>query len=159
MAEILSRQRWIYAANFRTYLSVTSFLLASAVGLYVLLKAVGVDLLWTLEKAQRWCVDPLWVHMDTTPFASLLRNAGTLFGLGVGLNLAVHEKRSSMSIRIVRITISLVLLQILDSLTFSSDDEARFYVLSFVKSATALLVPTALVPRGLALILGEKKED
>ncbi|XP_062858706.1 glucose-6-phosphatase a, catalytic subunit, tandem duplicate 1 [Trichomycterus rosablanca] len=159
VAEMLSRQRWIYAAGLQTYLGVTSFLLVSAVGLYVLLKGVGVDLLWTLEKAQRWCVDPAWVHMDTTPFASLLRNAGTLFGLGLGLSMAVRAERTGVAVGVVCILMSLVLLQILDWLTFSSDDEVLFYALSFVKSGAALLVPTALVPRGVALFLHGRKED
>uniref|UniRef100_A0A8C2DA30 Glucose-6-phosphatase a, catalytic subunit, tandem duplicate 1 n=1 Tax=Cyprinus carpio TaxID=7962 RepID=A0A8C2DA30_CYPCA len=134
-AEIFSRVQWIYSAGLRKNISVTVFLLFFAVGFYVLLKAVGVDLLWTLAKAQKWCLNPDWVLLDTTPFASLLRNMGTLFGLGLGLHLSGYSetagrKHSSVSFRIGCIGVSLLL----------------FYSLSFCKSAVALVLPTALIP-------------
>ncbi|MCJ8738311.1 hypothetical protein PDJAM_G00034190 [Pangasius djambal] len=162
VAEIFSRQRWIYNTNLQRYFNVTLFLLIFAVGFYVLLKAVGVDLLWTLEKAQKWCVNPAWVLMDTTPFASLMRNMGTLFGLGLGLHSTLYtdsKNSTSAPFRIVSIAISLVLLQVLDFLTFPSDNHTIFYILSFTKSVIAILVPTILVPRGLSLFFQEKKAE
>uniref|UniRef100_A0AAY4C3S2 Glucose-6-phosphatase catalytic subunit 1 n=1 Tax=Denticeps clupeoides TaxID=299321 RepID=A0AAY4C3S2_9TELE len=51
VAEAFNRVQWIYSASLRRYFNVTLFLLSFAVGFYVLLKALGVDLLWTLEKA------------------------------------------------------------------------------------------------------------
>ncbi len=94
VAEAFHRQKWIYSASLKNYFNITLFLLSFAVGLYLLLKALGVDLLWTLEKAQQWCVNPAWVHLDSTPFASLLRNMGTLFGSGTRPSLpAVHGKQ------------------------------------------------------------------
>ncbi|XP_029954661.1 glucose-6-phosphatase-like [Salarias fasciatus] len=86
VAELVSRVKWIYGASLARYVLVTLFLTGFAVGFYLLLRAVGVDLLWTMEKAQRWCVRAEWVHLDSTPFASLLRNMGSLFGLGLGLH-------------------------------------------------------------------------
>ncbi|KAF7705124.1 hypothetical protein HF521_020410 [Silurus meridionalis] len=162
VAEIFSRQKWIYITSLQKYFSITLFLLVFAVGFYVLLKVVGVDLLWTLEKAQKWCVNPAWVNMDTTPFASLLRNMGTLFGLGLGLHSPLHtqhKKSTSNPFKMGSIAISLVLLQLLDFLTFPSDNHTIFYILSFTKSAVALLVPTILVPRVLFLFLQEKKVE
>ncbi|KAL7857560.1 hypothetical protein SRHO_G00164590 [Serrasalmus rhombeus] len=162
VAEVFSRQQWIYRASLHRYFNVTLFLLVFAVGFYVLLKALGVDLLWTLEKAQKWCNHPTWVHMDTSPFASLLRNMGSLFGLGLGLHLpnGFENKYSrSAPFRTGCIGVSLVLLQLLDSLTFSSNNQAIFYVLSFAKSTAALLVPTTLVPGGISLLLLGKKDE
>uniref|UniRef100_A0A8C2A2M3 Glucose-6-phosphatase a, catalytic subunit, tandem duplicate 1 n=1 Tax=Cyprinus carpio TaxID=7962 RepID=A0A8C2A2M3_CYPCA len=123
---------FLYSAGLRKNISVTVFLLFFTVGFYVLLKAVGVDLLWTLAKAQKWCLNPDWVLLDTTPFASLLRNMGTLFGLGLGLHLSGYSetagrKHSSVSFRTGCIGVSLVLLQLLDN-------------------AVALVLPTALIP-------------
>ncbi|XP_070300946.1 glucose-6-phosphatase a, catalytic subunit, tandem duplicate 1 [Salvelinus sp. IW2-2015] len=154
VAETFSRVQWIYGASLKKYFYTTLFLLSFAVGFYELLKAIGVDLLWSLEKAQKWCVRAEWVYMDSTPFASLLRNMGTLFGLGLGLHspLYTENKNSSIPFRVGCITVSLLLLQILDGLTFSSRDQAMFYVLSFSKSAAALFIPTALVPGGLSWI-------
>ncbi|XP_072523137.1 glucose-6-phosphatase a, catalytic subunit, tandem duplicate 1 isoform X1 [Salminus brasiliensis] len=162
VAEVFSRQQWIYHASLQKYFNITLFLLIFAVGFYVLLKTLNVDLLWTLEKAQKWCNNPTWVHMDTSPFASLLRNMGTLFGLGLGLHLPLcpESKFSSSALfRVSCIGVSLVFLQFLDSLTFSSNNQAVFYLLSFFKSAAALLVPTTFVPGGISLFLLGKKDE
>ncbi|XP_071247250.1 glucose-6-phosphatase catalytic subunit 1-like [Salvelinus alpinus] len=156
VAEFFSRVQWIYRASLKKYFYTTVFLLSFAVGFYVLLNALGVDLLWTLAKAQKWCVRAEWVHMDSTPFASLLRNMGTLFGLGRALaplhRYTESKKNSSTPFRAGCITVSLLLLQILDGLMFSSRNQATFYMLSVNKSAAALFIPTALVPGGLSWI-------
>uniref|UniRef100_A0A3B4ZMY9 glucose-6-phosphatase n=1 Tax=Stegastes partitus TaxID=144197 RepID=A0A3B4ZMY9_9TELE len=122
------------------------------------LRALGVDLLWTLEKAQKWCVRPEWVHLDSTPFASLLRNMGSLLGLGLGLHspLYTHKKNTSSAFRMGCILVSLFLLQLLDGRTFSSENHVTFYALSFGKSAAALLIPTTVVPWALSALPGRK---
>uniref|UniRef100_A0A8C7D697 glucose-6-phosphatase n=1 Tax=Oncorhynchus kisutch TaxID=8019 RepID=A0A8C7D697_ONCKI len=155
VAEFFSRVQWIYRTSLRKYFNTTIFRLSFAVGFYVLLKALGVDLLWTLEKAQKWCVRAEWVHMDSTPFASLLRNMDTLFGLGLGVHSLLYtesKKNSSPPFRVGCITVSLLLLHILDGLMFPSRNQATFYVLSVSKCAAALFIPTALVPGGLSWI-------
>ncbi|XP_077406111.1 glucose-6-phosphatase a, catalytic subunit, tandem duplicate 1 isoform X1 [Vanacampus margaritifer] len=148
VAQVMSKVKWIYSASFRTYALTTLLLTSFAVGFYLLLKAAGVDLLWTLEKAQRWCARAEWVHMDSTPFASLLRNMGSLFGLGLGLHL-LPTRGTSGAFKAGFVVISLGLLGLLDSWTFSSENPVAFYCLSFGKSAVALLIPTALAPRAL----------
>ncbi|XP_070962680.1 glucose-6-phosphatase catalytic subunit 1-like [Oncorhynchus clarkii lewisi] len=93
--------------------------------------------------------------MDSTPFASLLRNMDTLFGLGLGVHSLLYtesKKNSSSPFRVGCITFSLLLLQILDGLMFPSRNQATFYVLSVSKCAAALFIPTALVPGGLSWI-------
>ncbi|XP_056326045.1 glucose-6-phosphatase a, catalytic subunit, tandem duplicate 1 [Danio aesculapii] len=163
VAETFSRVQWIYSANLKKYFIITLFLLSFAVGFYVLLKALGVDLLWTLEKAQKWCINPAWVLMDTTPFASLLRNMGTLFGLGLGLYLSHYtlgrsKKHASICFRAGCIGVSLVLLQLLDKMAFSSSNQL-FYLLSFCKSAVALLLSTALVPGAMYWLTQKSKHE
>ncbi|XP_060794880.1 glucose-6-phosphatase catalytic subunit 1 isoform X3 [Neoarius graeffei] len=149
VAEVFNRQTWIYYASLQRYFNITLFLLVFAVGFYVLLKAVGVDLLWTLEKAQKWCVNPAWVHMDTTPFASLLRNMGTLFGLGLGLHSPLYtesKKSTSTPFRISCVLSSLLLLHLFDSIKPPTHTAALFYLLSFCKSATVPLVTVSIIP-------------
>ncbi|XP_061563740.1 glucose-6-phosphatase a, catalytic subunit, tandem duplicate 1 [Cololabis saira] len=161
VAELVSKQKWIYTTSMSRYFFITLFLTSFAVGFFVLLRALGVDLLWTLDKAQRWCIRPEWVHLDTTPFASLLRNMGCLFGLGLGLHSPVHngtKEKSSARFKIGCIAISLLLLQLLDGWSFSSENHIIFYILSFSKSAVALFIPTALVPWALGRI-SKRKTD
>lgn len=157
VAEAFNRQKWIYSASLKNYFNVTLFLLSFAVGLYVLLKALGVDLLWTLEKAQRWCVNPAWVHLDTTPFASLLRNMGTLFGLGLGLHSPLYtesKKSSNARVRIACIVASLFLLHLFDSIKPPTHTAALFYLLSFCKSATVPLATVSIIPYCVSGTLG-----
>ncbi|KAL0984186.1 hypothetical protein UPYG_G00138260 [Umbra pygmaea] len=149
VAEAFNRSQWIYGASLKTYMYTTLFLLSSAVGFYVLLKVLGVDLLWTLEKAQKWCVKPEWVNMDSTPFASLLRNMGTLFGLGLGLHspLYTESKKSSSSLfKMGCIVTSLMLLHLFDSFKPPTHTAALFYLLSFCKSATVPLATVSIIP-------------
>ncbi|XP_041829177.1 glucose-6-phosphatase a, catalytic subunit, tandem duplicate 1 [Melanotaenia boesemani] len=162
VAEIVSKQKWIYSASMYRYFFITLFLTSFAVGFYILLKTLGVDLLWTLDKAQKWCIRPEWIHLDTTPFASLLRNMGSLFGLGLGLHSPLYsgtKKNTSTGFKTGYIIISLFLLQLLDRWTFSSENDVTFYALSFVKSATALLIPTTVVPWALCRICKGKRDD
>ncbi|XP_019719739.1 glucose-6-phosphatase a, catalytic subunit, tandem duplicate 1 isoform X1 [Hippocampus comes] len=148
VAEVMSKVKWIHGASFGTYAFTTLLLTSFAVGFYLLLKILGVDLLWTLEKAQRWCARAEWVHMDSTPFASLLRNMGSLFGLGLGLHSS-PARGTSAAFKAWCVVTSQGLLGLLDSWTFSSENLVLFYCLSFGKSAVALLIPTALAPRAL----------
>ncbi|MBN3323516.1 G6PC phosphatase, partial [Atractosteus spatula] len=168
VAEAFSRVQWIYSASLKKYLLTTLFLLVFALGFYLLLRVLGVDLLWTLEKAKRWCVRAEWVHMDTTPFASLLRNLGTLFGLGLGLHSPLSsgshsgKRGHSAPFRLGCITASLLLLQLLDLVHFSSERELLFYLLSFCKSAAVPLITVALAPRVISRLCprqGKRQKD
>ncbi|XP_075949000.1 glucose-6-phosphatase catalytic subunit 1 isoform X3 [Anarhichas minor] len=149
VAEAFNRTQWIYSASMKKYFYTTLFLTSFAVGFYLVLKALGVDLLWTLEKAQKWCVRPEWVHLDSTPFASLLRNMGTLFGLGLGLHSPLYtetKRSSSKSSKVGCVVGSLVLLHLFDSFKPPTHTAALFYLLSFCKSATVPLVAVSIVP-------------
>ncbi|XP_074519451.1 glucose-6-phosphatase a, catalytic subunit, tandem duplicate 1 [Halichoeres trimaculatus] len=162
-AMVISRRKSIYTASMKSYFLITLFLTSFGVGFNVLLEAMGVDLLWTLELARRWCVNPEWVHLDSTPLASLLRNMGSLLGLGLGLhsplNTETKKTDTSSSFRAGCVLVSLFLLQLLDGWTFSSGHLGTFYFLSFGKSAVALLIPTTLVPWALSWVFTGKRED
>ncbi|XP_078280637.1 glucose-6-phosphatase catalytic subunit 1-like [Rhinoraja longicauda] len=152
VAEVFGRINAIYNASFTRYLQVTLFLFSFALGFYLLLKVLGVDLLWSLEKAQRWCAQPEWVHIDTTPFAGLVRNIGALFGLGLALNSPIYaesckgKRGQQFSFRISCIVASLIVLHLFDSVKPPTQRELLFYFLSFCKSATVPLAAAAFVP-------------
>jgi glucose-6-phosphatase len=67
----------------RHFCLATLAMFASAMGTYAVLKARGFDPLWSVGKAMRWCERPEYIHMDTTPFYSMMRYLG--FCLGAGL--------------------------------------------------------------------------
>ncbi|XP_015277296.1 PREDICTED: glucose-6-phosphatase-like [Gekko japonicus] len=167
VAEVFAHVRFIYNTTLWRYVGTTLFLFGFALGFYLLLKMLGVDLLWTLEKANKWCERPEWVHIDTTPFASLLRNLGILFGLGVGLHSPLHAESCKgkpgrrWSFRLSCILVSLLVLHLFDSLELPTDRERLFYVLAFCKSACAQLCAVALIPGGISWLLrqAEKKDS
>ena len=161
VAETFRHIQSIYNASLKKYFLITFFLFSFAIGFYLLLKWLGVDLLWTLEKAKRRCERPEWVHIDTTPFASLLKNLGTLFGLGLALNSSMYRESCKGKLskwfpfRLSCIVASLVLLHLFDSLKPPSQIELVFYVLSFCKSAAVPLASVSLIPYCLARVLGQ----
>ena len=87
-AEVFEYTPGIQAASLSTYLKTNVFLFLFALGFYLLLRLLDIDLLWSVPIAKKWCTNPDWIHIDTTPFASLVRNLGVLFGLG----FAIHSE-------------------------------------------------------------------
>uniref|UniRef100_A0A671KQP4 Glucose-6-phosphatase catalytic subunit 1 n=1 Tax=Sinocyclocheilus anshuiensis TaxID=1608454 RepID=A0A671KQP4_9TELE len=140
-------------SSLKSYVHTILCLVFIALGLYALLDAASIDPYWSLMKAQKWCIQPEWVHLDTTPFAGLLRNTGALFGLGLSLHLPIHgelqKNRNCGNSAIYRLTCTaatLPLLSLLDSFKPPTSTHALFYALSFCKSATVPLTTIRFVP-------------
>ncbi|XP_043910608.1 glucose-6-phosphatase catalytic subunit 1-like [Protopterus annectens] len=152
VAEAFGHIGLIYRASLKRYVSITLFLFFFALGFYLLLKVFGVDLLWSVEKAKRWCVNAEWVHIDTTPFAGLLRNLGTLFGLGLALNSQLYtesckgKQGQEFKFKLYCIVSSLIILHLFDSFKPPAKIELLFYFLSFCKSAAVPLTAVAIIP-------------
>uniref|UniRef100_A0A668ALE7 Glucose-6-phosphatase n=1 Tax=Myripristis murdjan TaxID=586833 RepID=A0A668ALE7_9TELE len=150
VAETLSRACWILDASLHLYFLTSLLLLSLALLLFLLLGSAGVDLLWSLEKARRYCHQVDWINMGTSPFASLFRNTGTLLGLGLGLHspLCTETKRvvagrqgDGTAYRFICVSATLVLLYMFDSAFRPAvHSGALLYLLSFCKSATVPLV-------------------
>lgn len=65
------------------FAAATCFMFASVMATYAALRMTGFDPLWSVGKAMRWCVKKEYIHLDTTPFFSMMRYLG--FCLGAGL--------------------------------------------------------------------------
>lgn len=153
VAKAFNRVSWIYSASLKGYVHTILCLVFVALGLYALLDAASIDPYWSLMKAQKWCIQSEWVHLDTTPFAGLLRNTGALFGLGLSLHLPSHgdleKNKSCGNSAIYRLTCTaatLPLLSLLDSFRPPTSTHALFYALSFCKGATVPLTTISFVP-------------
>ncbi|KAF3699584.1 Glucose-6-phosphatase [Channa argus] len=168
VADSLSRTQQIFKACLRSYVLTSLLLLSLALLLYLCLQLAGVNLLWSVEKARRWCRQAEWVSVDTSPLASLFRNSGTLMGLGLGLHspLHVHSSETVVSRGVdgaiykgICLSATLVVLQLFDS-AFQPPihSGALFYLLSFCKSATVPLTTVAIVPYCVTTALKYKRE-
>ncbi len=159
MAKAFNRVSWIYSASLKSYVHTILCLVFIPLGLYALLDAASIDPYWSLMKAQKWCIQPEWVHLDTTPFAGLLRNTGALFGLGLSLHLPIHgdlqRNKCCGNSAIYRLTCTaatLPLLSLLDSFRPPTSTRALFYALSFCKSATVPLTTISVVPYSISTL-------
>ncbi|XP_075702223.1 glucose-6-phosphatase catalytic subunit 1-like [Rhinoderma darwinii] len=149
VAKAFNHLQIIYSINLKKYIYTTLFLFSFALGFYLLLKAFDVDLLWTLDKASHWCSKPEWIHIDSTPFAGLIRNLGIFLGLGIALDSQMYKnscKEKQGTLRLSCIITSLVVLHVFDSFELPSDVEMVFYVLSFCKSIAVPLTAVGIVP-------------
>ncbi|KAM4622732.1 glucose-6-phosphatase catalytic subunit 1-like [Discoglossus pictus] len=164
VAEAFHHTQFIYKASLKRYVYTTLFLFSFALGFYLILKAVGVDLLWTLEKAKKWCANPEWIHIDTTPFAGLLRNLGIFFGLGLALNSKLYQEScrgkqgGQFVFRLCCIVASLVVLHLFDSFKPPTKVEMIFYALSFCKSAAVPLAAVGIVPYCVSQVLHQQSK-
>ena len=73
----------ISTASLKTkhYITTAAALTLAAIVTYLLLLAVGVDPLWSVDKALKWCERRDWVNLDTSLFYSLVRDVSSLLGL------------------------------------------------------------------------------
>ncbi|XP_033029862.1 glucose-6-phosphatase 2 isoform X2 [Lacerta agilis] len=159
VAEAFEHAPAIQTASLKTYIQTNVFLFVSALGFYLVLKLIDIDLLWSIPKAKKWCANPEWINIDTTPFAGLVRNLGALFGLGLSINsemfiLGCKGKHGyKLSFRMLCIATSLATLQLYDFIKIPTHTEYLFYILSFCKSAAIPLTVVAFVPYCIYLLM------
>ncbi|XP_028291136.1 glucose-6-phosphatase 2-like isoform X1 [Gouania willdenowi] len=163
VAELFEHIPSIYNASMKVYLQAVVFLFSAAYCFYLLLKLINIDPLWSVDVAKKWCAHPDWIHLDTTPFAGLVRNLGMLFGLGLSVNseLFVQSckgKNSHKAIfKLMCVTATLTFLQLYDFIKMPTHSEVLFYVLSFCKSASIPLGVVAVIPYCVHLLIRDEE--
>ncbi|XP_043931348.1 glucose-6-phosphatase 2 isoform X2 [Protopterus annectens] len=167
VAEAFEHIPSIQTASLGTYVKTNLVLFFSAIIFYLALKLIDVDLLWSVPKAKKYCANPEWIHLDTTPFAGLVRNLGAFFGLGLALNSQIFIQSCEgqhcykISYKLMCVASSLTILQLYNFIQIPTHTELLFYMLSFCKSASIPLTVVALIPYCIHLLMGqtEKKLD
>ncbi|XP_034549519.1 glucose-6-phosphatase 2-like isoform X1 [Notolabrus celidotus] len=162
VAEVLDHIPSVYNASLKAYLYTNLFLFCFAVGFYLLLKSMDINLLWSVTKAKKWCANPDWIHLDTTPFAGLVRNLGALFGLGLAVNSQMFiqsckgKNAYNTRFKLMCVTATLTSLQLYDFIKMPTHTEALFYISSFCKSASVPLGVVAVIPYCVHLLIGDE---
>ena len=152
----------IYNASLKVYLQTNVFLFSFAGCFYLILKSTELDPLWSVTKAKKWCANPDWIHIDTTPFAGLVRNLGALFGLGLAVNSQMFiqscKGKNSYKTRfkLMCVAATLTSLQVYDFMKMPTNTEVVFYILSFCKSASVPLGVVAVIPYCVHLLIGDE---
>lgn len=115
------------------------FMLVSAMTTYAGLQKLGVDPLWSVEKAMRWCVKKEYIHLDTTPFFSMMRYLGFALGSGLAFKTASQLASSStkesrngnlLARRLLTALLSIGFGQLLFAVPVPKDNLKLFYVIS-----------------------------
>ncbi|KAM6934815.1 glucose-6-phosphatase 2-like [Xenentodon cancila] len=162
VAEVFDHIPSICNASLKVYLQANAFLLSFAICFYLLLKFMDVDPLWSVTKAMKWCANPDWIHLDTTPFAGLVRNLGALFGLGLAVNTEMFirsckgKNGCNTTFRVMCIAATLTFLQLFDFIKLPTHTEALFYILSFCKSASVPFGVVAVIPYCVHLLIRDE---
>lgn len=162
VAKVFDHIHSVYNASLKVYLQINVFLLSFAICFYLLLKSADIDPLWSVAKAKKWCANPDWVHLDTTPFAGLVRNLGALFGLGLAVNSQLFiqsckgKNGTKTRFKLMCVTATLTFLQLYDFIKRPTDSEVLFYMFSFCKSASVPLCVVAVIPYCVHLLIGDE---
>ena len=139
-----------------TYTLGTIGMFASAMVTYTVIKNMGINPLWTVDRATKWCFDPKHVHLDTTPFFSMTRYLGFFLGTGWALNSGLWKSVVKSHLgplsRIWVAVLSLMLTKASERISLPKGDLNMFYGLSFALNALLPVIFIAIIPFIVSLI-------
>ncbi|XP_054899043.1 glucose-6-phosphatase 3 isoform X2 [Poeciliopsis prolifica] len=141
------------------FVSFSAGMLFSALILNVALRLVGIDLLWTVALAKKWCSRAEWIRMDTFPFSSLARDCGSLVGLGLAQYWKQGKWCLSFKHRALSLVVSSIGLYLLCSLPLPHKSEGLYYCLVFVKFTLVPLIVIVLSPGLAHFFIRRRKKD
>lgn len=137
---------WTTPTSSTPLLLLFMFLLTSCLSLYWLLLFLKLDPAFSVPLAQKYCQDPSWVHLDTTPFYSLCRSTGTILGMSLvarfGMSLFHRRHWETSGGHLGGLMISIAVIGCLGYVDFEfsiyGNRTLGFYIQSLIKSG---LVP------------------
>lgn len=103
---------------------------------YIIRNVLNIDPMWTLDNALKYCIRRDYVHLDTTPFFSMMRYCGFFFGMGLGLATDqfkhVSKSRVSINMKIVMVILSFMLCKVSEKISLPIFNMALFYTMAFL---------------------------
>ncbi|KAJ1136368.1 hypothetical protein NDU88_002785 [Pleurodeles waltl] len=136
--------------EFRFYMITSLALLLGATLLYWSMIGLGIDPSWSIQLASKWCSNPKWVRLDTRPFASVTRSAGSALGLGLTVHSLLFSNTNQQVFkgreRLCGVVLALGILHALDVIPLPADFSPLFYGLNFLRNAICPLIVMTVVP-------------
>lgn len=131
--------------------SLVSFMLIIlSLGFYEILSHVIFDPSESIQKAQKWCADPAFIHVETTPFYALVRDAGAVFGIGLAHWLANNKplstQNNSLLLQIIQIILSITLIQLIEIFQPSFSNEMVSYIVGYFKNMALVVIVVFVAP-------------
>ncbi|XP_052805680.1 glucose-6-phosphatase 3-like [Mya arenaria] len=145
---------------------------------FYVFKMIGLDPQWSITLATKHCADPSWIHLDTTLFNAVYRDAGGILGLGL-----FHYVISEMSIprfhasenmtslpyfnRLIHVGLTLFLCQMAENVKPGQYSAIFYYfftclkfaVLTFTTMSVTNVFSTGKIPPGSETIIAEERDD
>ena len=113
----------------------------------------------SVAKAQKWCFNPSYVHLDTTPFYALVRDSGATLGLGISFLLVGSVTRAGINnwrglsniqnpllSKSLKIILSVFLLQLLEAISLPKSNALLFYVAGYGRCTFIPIIIIFVVP-------------
>ena len=154
----------------QTYVTGTVLMLTVVASTYGLIMLMGIDPGWTIAKALKWCIKKEYVHMDTTPFYSIMRYTGFFLGTGIGLSAApeplvvrpphISRPNETMKVRAVNFStavLSILVIHAFNCLAIPSGNMVMFYSLSFLMNMVQPVLFIAVIPKLVSLFISVGK--
>ena len=125
---------------------------------YFTLSLLVYDPSTSVRKAQKWCVKASYIHLDTTPFYALVRDAGVTIGIGISVSMVVSSVRGRMNWRglspsqmsllsqSLKIILSILLLQLLEVISLPKSTPLLFYIAGYIRCSLIPIIVIFLVP-------------
>ncbi|XP_013786929.2 glucose-6-phosphatase-like [Limulus polyphemus] len=132
------------------YIIATFGLLGSAMATYGVLRVLGLNPLWSMDRAVKWCAKQEYIHLDTTPFFSMMRYCGFMLGMGLGLNSAFNKKASevpfSSGMKITSAILAIGVAKLSERVPLAKFNIGFFYFSAFVANTILPFLMIAMVP-------------
>lgn len=144
--------------NLRYYILCTAGLLATALATFAMLKSLGMNPLWSVDRAVKWCAKQEYIHVDTTPFFSMMRYCGFLLGMGFGFNSTFYQKiqavRFSLLAKITIAALCILMSKISENVTLPRQNDAVFYGSAFTLNTLLPYLYIAVLPYIVSKFIG-----
>lgn len=142
------------------YCALCSLLLVTTtLASYLFLSFLVYDPSISVTKAQKWCIKPSYIHLDTTPFYAMVRDSGATLGLGISVGIVSSAVRGgnwrglrvgvgqlSLLSASFKVVLSILLLQLLEAISLPKSSPLLFYVAGYVRCAFIPIIVILIVP-------------
>lgn len=146
------------------YVFISAGLLASALSTYGVLRLMGVDPLWSVDRAVKWCVKQEYIHVDTTPFFSMMRYCAFPLGMGLVMTSGFYRRvvmatEFTWSMRVAAAILSVGAGKMSEWVALPRNNVAVFYSSAFLFNALLAATMFGFVPYAVASLAGRPRKQ
>lgn len=142
----------------RQYVFMSLALCASAMSTFGVLRLMGVDPLWSVDRAVKWCDKQEYIHVDTTPFFSMMRYCAFPLGMGLAMTSGWYKKVMavdfSWKMRVVAAVLAVSAGKASEWVALPKTNVPVFYASTFIFNALLAATMFGVVPYVVASLSG-----